>query len=209
MRKRVRKYADGGTVAAEAPPSPAAPPILEPELVQEDDDLSRAELPASAKAWLRQDKNSKYLYDENASARLADLHFKVVDEGHEAYSPAYWSRLEQRLEQPPASGDDVDQDAVDRVLAQARHSAPKLPKARDDDDGAIESKRRIYSAPPSREAPSSRTGTGYYADDPRRVTLTQEQKAAARMSGVDDVTYAKGLIELRRRKALGDYTGQP
>ena len=128
-KTRYRKFADGGAVLAEAP-LVTATPILEPELVQEDDDLARSELPASAKAWLR--KNDQFLYDENASAKLADLHFKVLDEGHEAYSPAYFKRIEQRLEQPPVSAD-VDIEAVDRVLAEARHSAAPMPRAEDEE----------------------------------------------------------------------------
>jgi hypothetical protein len=203
LKTRYRKLATGGAVEAAPipdapPPSPAAAAPI-PDLVSEDDELSKSELPDSAKNWLR--SRPEFLYDETASQRLADLHFKVVDEGLEPYSPAYFRRIEQRLEQPPASGD-IDHEAVDRVLAQARRSAPPMQQVEDD------APRIRYSAPPSRQVPNS-NGTRAYLDDPRSVVLTREQKEAARFSGVSESEYARQFLELQRRKSLGDFTGQP
>jgi hypothetical protein len=198
--RKLQAFADGGTVLAEAPQVTAAPipdPVVEP------DELDQSGLPDTAKAWLR--SHDEFLYDENASARLADLHFKVVDEGLEPYSPAYFRRIEQRLEQPPASGD-VDQAAVDRVLAEARHSAPR-PKAAEPDN-SFESSRRIYSAPPSRSVPQS-NGRGYLSNDLRSVDMTPAMKEAAAIAGISIQEYARQVIRLRQEKEMGNHGGQP
>jgi hypothetical protein len=205
--RKLQAYADGGAVEAQIEaPIPNAPQATGgytiPEPVIEPDELDQAELPASAKAWLRQDKNSKYLYDEQASAKLADLHFKVVDEGHEPYSPSYWKRLEARLEQPPASTPDVGQDDIDRVLEQARRSAPK-PRAEPEPDNSFQSSRRVYSAPPSRSVPQS-NGRTHLSDDYRSVVMSPAMREAAKLSGIDEATYAKGWLELQRRKERGE-----
>jgi len=57
------------------------------------------------------------------------------------------------------------------------------------------------SAPPSRETPNLSTGR----PQRREITLTPEQREAARIAGVDDFVYAKGIQELERRKKLGMY----
>ena len=59
----------------------------------------------------------------------------------------------------------------------------------------------MVSAPVSRDSPNLSTGR----PQRREITLTPEQREAARISGVDDFTYAKGVAELERRKKLGMY----
>lgn len=57
------------------------------------------------------------------------------------------------------------------------------------------------SAPVSRDSPSPSTGK----PTSTRITLSPEQREHARISGVDELTYAKGVQELARRKAMGMY----
>ena len=58
------------------------------------------------------------------------------------------------------------------------------------------------SAPVSRETPNLSTGR----PQPRReVELTAEQREHAKIAGVDDFTYARGVKELERRKKIGMY----
>ena len=65
-----------------------------------------------------------------------------------------------------------------------------------DDD----SERRVpVSAPPSRAATNPSTGR----PSGTRITLTPEQREMARLSGIDEITYAKGLQRLQQDKADG------
>ena len=57
------------------------------------------------------------------------------------------------------------------------------------------------SAPVSRDAPSLSTGR----PTTTRVELTAAQREAARISGVDDVTYARNLLRLNSLKQQGHY----
>jgi len=88
----------------------------------------------------------------------------------------YFSFLEQRLGYSATQEDDV-------------------PDADDDQPQAP------VSAPPSRAATNPGTGrqTG------TRITLTPEQREIARLSGIDEITYAKNLQKLNGMKADGHY----
>lgn len=57
------------------------------------------------------------------------------------------------------------------------------------------------SAPVTRESPSISTGRA----TPTRVELTAAQREAARISGVDDVTYARNFLRLQALKKDGHY----
>jgi hypothetical protein len=64
------------------------------------------------------------------------------------------------------------------------------------------SKSSHYSAPVSRETPSSRI---YEADnDPRSVRLSADQVEAARIAGVTPAEYARQLIRMKRMQASGE-----
>jgi len=103
--------------------------------------------------------------------------------------------LERGLPQP-------DNSAVDRAIADARTSRAR-PSA--NVEPAQTSQRSAVSAPPSRESPSWTGGqsTG------RRITLTPAMREAARISGISEEQYAKGLLRLREEKERGNYTGKP
>ena len=57
------------------------------------------------------------------------------------------------------------------------------------------------SAPPSRDVPSASTGRPQSS----RIELTPEEREVARLSGIDELTYARNKRELERRKANGMY----
>jgi hypothetical protein len=73
---------------------------------------------------------------------------------------------------------------------------PAPPQARPRSNGPI------VSAPPSREVPSG----GPRADEtnPRYVHLTSEEKSVAASLGQSEVDYARGKIEVMRRRARGE-----
>lgn len=70
---------------------------------------------------------------------------------------------------------------------------PMKPQETEDDESVG------VAAPVSREAPSA--GTGRPSNN--RITLTPEQRVHAKASGVDDITYAKGLLVMEQRKKDG------
>jgi hypothetical protein len=63
----------------------------------------------------------------------------------------------------------------------------------------------MYSAPVSREGTTATRGSGYLSDNPGRITLTAEERSIAKAIGQSDIDYARGKIELARRKAEGHY----
>ena len=60
----------------------------------------------------------------------------------------------------------------------------------------------IVSAPISRTVPGS--GPRDYETDPRRVTLSVEERQIAKLSGVSETDYARGKLELQARRARGE-----
>jgi len=106
--------------------------------------------------------------------------------------------LERELPQP-------DNSAVDRAIADAR-TARARPSAADVEP-AQTSQRSMVSAPVSREAPSWSGGKGTGRNT--RITLSLQQKEHARVSGVTEEEYAKGLLRLREEKERGNYGGSP
>jgi hypothetical protein len=57
----------------------------------------------------------------------------------------------------------------------------------------------MYSAPPSRQTASN----GYREDTPRSVRLSAEQREAARLAGIDEVTYARNWLRMKRGQSDG------
>jgi phage I-like protein len=111
-------------------------------------------------------------------------------------SPEYFSYLDARLadlaaQQPAATASHLVQEmqqraAQDRPQEQARPT--RLSPAH-------------VSAPVSREVPSA---SGLRS--PGRVTLTAQQREAAKMSGVSEAEYARQLLRLRELQASGEYS---
>ena len=76
-------------------------------------------------------------------------------------------------------------------------------------EGGEDQQQRTSAAMVS--APVSRQTTSRSNPKPSngKITLTQEQKEYAKIAGVSEVDYAKGLIQLQEAKANGRYGGAP
>lgn len=140
------------------------------------------QLPQAAQNWLR--AHPEYLQDHRKNAKIQSLHWDVIDEGHAAFSPGYFESLEQHLGLRQAAADEGEDPPP----------APRQP-----------SRGPIVSAPVSRQAPSSPGGP------PRsgRITLTPQQKEYAKIAGVSEEEYAKGVQKLEAEKLNGNYGGRP
>ena len=122
-------------------------------------------------------KSHREVQSDNAQlARLGAAHWDALKEGHQQDSDGYFQVLEERLGYRQA------------VRAEAKEPEPQ--------------RRSVpMSAPVSRDAPSLSTGR----PTTTRVELTAAQREAARISGVDDVTYARNLLRLNSLKQQGHY----
>jgi hypothetical protein len=225
---------DHPSAAASAPhdDSGVAASRLKEQLDEPEDDLGKNGLPPLACHWLR--ANPDYLHDADKNQRLQDLHWVLVQEGYEGYSPEYFAEVDKRLH-APNSGDDEDDElsAAAARLEAAERDRDRIAEWNTEFDGAFEESQKSpvdrvldeiraarknntsvdakprrtippVSAPPSREAPTSNG-----ARSNSRVTLSPQQREAARLSGVDEVTYAKGILRLQAEKEAGNYTGKP
>jgi len=134
-----------------------------------------AHLSVRQREWLKGHRDA--FTDPAKNAYLGAVHWDAIRAGHAVDSDGYFAAVEERLgyRSPPAPPDDSRQE-------QQRRSIP-------------------VSAPVSREAPSLGGGPA----TPSRVTLSAEQREAARIAGVDEVTYARNLIRLNELKKQGHY----
>ena len=110
---------------------------------------------------------------------LGWAHHKAVKAGIAIDTPEYFAALESELGYRSADA------ALEPAIERKGNSMP-------------------VSAPVQRSAPSPTGG----AAAPTRVELTPEQREHARISGVDEVTYARGVLRLREAKASGHYGEQ-
>jgi hypothetical protein len=116
---------------------------------------------------------------------------KAMHEGHQRDSAAYFQAVEENF-----------QAAMRHMQAQA--SSPQVPE--------------FFRAPPPRQpmprtpahfvsAPVTRgdvpDGTPRQLNNPGKVTLTAEQREAAKLSGITEVEYARHLLRLQKEKAAG------
>jgi hypothetical protein len=60
-----------------------------------------------------------------------------------------------------------------------------------------------FSAPVSRDVPSAVPPSERYTEDPRRVTLSVDEREIARASGISETEYARQKIRLEREKREG------
>jgi hypothetical protein len=107
--------------------------------------------------------------------RLQGAHAEAVDLNLQPGTQKYFDHLETRL-------------------------GYKQPEA-DEESEEVDERAQIVSAPPSRQAtnPSSGRPSG------TRITLTPEQREIARMSGISEIDYAKGLQKLNELNSNGGY----
>ena len=146
--------------------------------------LANSNLPELAKSWLVE--HPDYLKIPRKNAKIQALHWDILDEGHQPFSPEYFNSMEIHLGMKKVEKKVEDDDD-------------------DEDDGAAsaaEDRRKgtLVSAPVSREAPAGSRPTR-----PSQVRLTKAQTEAARMAGVTESEYAKQLIKLGEFKADGHY----
>lgn len=132
-----------------------------------------ANLPPRAADWLR--KHTDYLTDQRKNAQIQHLHHESVAKGHTAFSQPYFDWIEEQL------------------------GMKEAPKADTEDEEVAEPPRRAVSAPVSREAPSLKDGRPVTT----RITLSQEQREAARVAGISEIEYARQLVKLEQAKKEG------
>lgn len=114
------------------------------------------------------------LTDTRKNLRLQGAHVEAEDKGFRPGTSKYFQYLEERLGYAEPEEDDVD----------------------DDDNAAPQT---VVAAPPSRSATSPSTGRPSNS----RITLTPEQREIARLSGIDEITYARQLQKMNELKASG------
>jgi hypothetical protein len=127
------------------------------------------------KQWFK--RHPDVLQDDYKRTKVGMAHYEAINHGLTQDSPDYF-------------------DAVDVYMG---YKQP--PKVEEEDDDVPAPLPQSVSAPVSREAPSAATGR----PTTTRITLTAAQREAARDAGVDEITYARGLLELERRKQIGLY----
>jgi hypothetical protein len=169
-------------------------PPDEPSVEQRIDALN---LPEHARDFIR--KHETLVTDEAVNAKAQELHKELLADGHRAYGPSYMREMEARLfgEPEPEPDDTAKRDAL-LVARRTQRNAPQS-------DMPLSS--RGYSAPVSREAPSSyedlqrgmRSGSG-------SITLGPAEKEAAKIAGVSEAEYAFQMVRLRDLKRDGFYS---
>lgn len=138
-------------------------------------------LPPSIQAWLG--VHPDYANDPKKNAKINYLHHEVIDEGHAFGSTGYIESMETKL------------------------GMRTKPEQNENDDDYEEPQARrpsMVSAPVSRSDPPSASG-----DKPGTIRLTPAMKEAAKLSGIDEKTYAENLLKLRAHKSNGMYGGDP
>ena len=127
----------------------------------------------SQRGWLKQHPDA--MTDPKKNIRVQNAHNEAEEQGLQVGTTRYFQFLDQKLgyAKPDTEDDDVADDNNNRAAGQV-------------------------SAPPSRTAtsPTGRTS-------PTRITLTPEQREIARLSGIDEITYAKNLQKMQDYKAQG------
>jgi hypothetical protein len=167
-------------------------PDLDPAEPTPEQRIRALNLPPLAEAWLV--KHPQFVFDPRLNAKVQALHWDVLDEGHEAYGPEYFLELDRRL----GTGGAVPMPASAEV---ERRPTPSM------NTEPADQPARVVSAPVSRETPSWSGGKGTGRSS--RVTLTPAMKEAARIAGVSEEDYARGLMRLAEEKERGNYGGSP
>ena len=148
--------------------------------VAPNDPVENSTLPPVAKNWLR--AHPEYMNDPRKNTKLQALHWDVIDEGHEQFSPAYFESVERHL--------GLRESAPVPVAVQQRQPDPQQ-------------RTSLVSAPVSREAP-----TGSSTRTASQVRLTANQREAAKLSGITEAEYAKQLVKLEQMTRDGTYGGR-
>jgi len=127
----------------------------------------------SQRDWLKAHPES--LTDPRKNQRLQGAHVEAEDNGLRPGTQKYFNYIEERLgyKEPNEEDDDVTEDN--------KETKPQV------------------SAPPSRSATSPSTGRSTST----RITLTPEEREIARLSNIDELTYAREKQKMLDQKAKG------
>lgn len=148
------------------------------------DPLERAiaGMPENVKTWVR--RHPEYMTNQRLNVNMQKAHFDAVDEGHSFGSPGYM-------------------ESVEIHLGLRQKPAPAATEEEDEEVRPVQAKRNVVTqAPPTREAPSPSTGK---APSSSKITLSPEEREVARLSGIDEVTYAQNKVKLAELKKNGHY----
>jgi hypothetical protein len=165
--------------------------LKESERIQQER-AAAAQAPALTKKEMQFLKDNPDFLDDHEIAHQALMrahrggHVLDSDEFHSAVKE-HW----QALRMPPARTSPASYDAPD---------LPDLPEASE--------RTRNVSAPVSRETQAN-GGFNKYGDRPGRITLSVQQKEAAKFSGLTEREYAEQLLRLREEQKNGNYGGSP
>jgi hypothetical protein len=146
--------------------------------------IASSGLPESAKTWLR--GHPEYVTDPVKNAQVQKMHVIAEYQAGEAFSPAYYARMDALLgEAQPSNGKQPSAPTAPRKAAPPRMAVP-------------------VSAPPTREPPSMATGRPQGGP----VRLTAAQREAARFAGISDEEYGAQLRKMEQMKAAGMLDGR-
>lgn len=134
----------------------------------------------SERTWMK--AHPELMTDPRKNARLQAAYFDAEDAKHARGSDAYFQFIEERL----------------------GYRKAEAPKTEEDENESLEVEERkpMVSAPVSRETVSPSTGK----TSSTRVTLTPLQREAAKLAGIDELTYARQVQKLADLKKDGHYT---
>lgn len=134
-------------------------------------------LPENMKTWMR--AHPEYMTDRRKNDKIQASHWDVVQEGHAFGSREYVESLERHL-----------------GLSERRGES-------DEDGEPVKQRAQIVTqAPPTRDVVSAETGKVKST----RIVLSPQQREHAKLAGVSEIDYARGIQELERRKKNGMYS---
>jgi hypothetical protein len=209
-----KAYRDGGAVSADdvQPAPPAA--VIDVER----DDTATDDASAAFQKQIEALKESERIHRERATrahqearvqqvlnenpemrsnpALVAEAEREAFDAGHLAYSDVFHEDVKNRF----------------KTKLAAKTSPPPSPpleyEIKSYDLPELRNNTAFVSAPVSRETQAN-GGYNSYGDRPGRVTLSREQKEAARIAGISEREYAEQVLRLREEKSQGHHGGQP
>jgi hypothetical protein len=185
LKSQYKKMQSGGAVAPDEPPR-------EPSVEER---INALNLPEHAREFIR--KHETLVTDEAVNARATAVHDELLAEGHRAYGPSYMREMETRMFGEPEADDTAKHDAL-LVSRRVQRNAPQpdMPLS-----------PRGYSAPVSRETPSTFEDLQRGSRGGNSITLGPAEKEAAKIAGVSEAEYAYQLVRLRDLKRDGFYGG--
>jgi hypothetical protein len=203
---RPKKFASGGAVEAEPPATPPPKVSISLDVPVNDVDPSAA-LQGQISALRNAEEITKvrgYIAshpDMMQNPNLLVLAANEVErEGHDLplHSEAFFHKVRENFEGRMRRLNEPDD------LAPSTEPTPAFFEVR---EPKSPNRASMFSAPVSRSVPGSSPEAGEIASGrgSTRVTLSAQEKEIARASGISELDYALGKLELQKRKAEGHY----